>query len=744
MGGGEGGGVAKKILVRFNHYIMDNVFREVLKQYTDAIFSTRKPISSDDAFFNKWFREHGKAYTFVFKKNLKVTNIQFAELISLVRDNVTSQKGKVDIQFLTVNEFIDKFSKLYNTFFTKEIYRNKKQLGHVFELFEKNYKEIFEKFIVSDTFYGTCGIFLPYHLNLDLGKICYLSGYIHSCGSNIYTRKIYKATEEEFYDKLHQFVTRHKLRSIPFTLYCHEDFTPFDRAEGESFFHDGLDDIKFYAEKLFIGNTPLPLVIKHMQADTRFKGFLDISIPGDYHKNIKGNSTNSIWLISDRSINNFEPKPGQYKYFICYQQEYINENPFYLFDENKPGWIDHVTIPHTLMSAMLNISLTNINTSHGEVNVLDPFVGSGTTLFELAKYNHIKFFGSDINSVTQSIIEDNITFFSLRKNELQSLVDNVIKFKIYVYQTYLNENAKIEVEDKIKITKKMLAIVRFLHPNEEIKAVLKKYKRGTSSFSRLIDLVNRTIRNKKYADEQYVFAMLLQLESLDERILFYTALKAIKRKSQAIFVRKSITTNLAYVKELDDLTDGIRNLIKLKARLEKRGEKFPSSIESCKTYLGNYSKAVSIKPERLKSFYSSCQIRGKIDVRKIFEEGNEQGRVYNIIITDPPYGFNTTEEILNFSELFGKTIEAMIENLADYGQIIICLPDWSHTGRQMAYFTQRQIIIHQVIHYAKKHNRKIISPYKSIPKPNYLFKPPYYWEYEKAIRRSIMHFSFKH
>src|SRR5208337_4492925 len=59
-------------------------------------------------FFNEWFRGYGKCYFFLFSKNLKVTNIQFAELLSLLRCYVgpESKNAQIgDLRFLSVDEF---------------------------------------------------------------------------------------------------------------------------------------------------------------------------------------------------------------------------------------------------------------------------------------------------------------------------------------------------------------------------------------------------------------------------------------------------------------------------------------------------------------------------------------------------------------------------------------------------------------------------------------------------------------
>jgi len=217
-----------------NHRKSNNsVFNECVRHY----FAKKQ-------FFNPWFRKYGKSYFFIFKKNLKVTNIQFAELISLIRSNIKI-KNRTDncrIQFLSVTDFVETTSRLFDTFnYTKKTSIEKKQ---IFDTIEKCYFSIINHIIVIDAFYGSCAVFLPYNIKLDIEKICALSGYIHSCGDNIFTRRISKADKGQFFSNLTNYLKanyHNKKKKIQFTLYAHEDFTPFDRDEGKDFFVNGLE-----------------------------------------------------------------------------------------------------------------------------------------------------------------------------------------------------------------------------------------------------------------------------------------------------------------------------------------------------------------------------------------------------------------------------------------------------------------------------------------------------------------------
>jgi len=72
-----------------------------------------------EAFFNEWFRKLGVAHFFLFKKNLSCTNIQYAELIALIRLHT---KGRVpsdavrDLHFRTRTHFLNDIATIFQTF----------------------------------------------------------------------------------------------------------------------------------------------------------------------------------------------------------------------------------------------------------------------------------------------------------------------------------------------------------------------------------------------------------------------------------------------------------------------------------------------------------------------------------------------------------------------------------------------------------------------------------------------------
>ena len=68
----------------------------------------QKNVFSSSMFFLDWFKNHGISYFFLFKKNLRVTNIQFAELISLLRSHIYNKNGQNiqnQLQFVNQTQF---------------------------------------------------------------------------------------------------------------------------------------------------------------------------------------------------------------------------------------------------------------------------------------------------------------------------------------------------------------------------------------------------------------------------------------------------------------------------------------------------------------------------------------------------------------------------------------------------------------------------------------------------------------
>lgn len=116
-------------------------------------------------------------------------------------------------------------------------------------------------------------------------------------------------------------------------------------------------------------------------------------------------------------------------------------------------------------------------------------------------------------------------------------------------------------------------------------------------------------------------------------------------------------------------------------------------------------------------------------------------RKFDVVVCDPPYGFNTNEDIITFENLFTETIKSIILSVSSKGgQVVLALPDISFTGRPIPYFVRPKFAIREFIAQAKILERRLIRPTFSAPTPLTKFSPPYYWYSEKALKRAILHF----
>lgn len=185
-------------------------------------------------------------YVFVFNQNLRRTNLQIAELLALLRLHTHEHDDRLQtripgIEFSTFAETTELFASA---------------VGGIRSLNEENLAALSEEIehqvetkILIELLYGSASVYLPPHLTLNLALICGESGYIHSCGRQVFWRNVEKATENELKSAIAS-AFRLKRQGSKFLLvpYCHEDFSVQDRGS-TPFLEHGLDDLKINMAK---------------------------------------------------------------------------------------------------------------------------------------------------------------------------------------------------------------------------------------------------------------------------------------------------------------------------------------------------------------------------------------------------------------------------------------------------------------------------------------------------------------
>ena len=117
-------------------------------------------------------------------------------------------------------------------------------------------------------------------------------------------------------------------------------------------------------------------------------------------------------------------------------------------------------------------------------------------------------------------------------------------------------------------------------------------------------------------------------------------------------------------------------------------------------------------------------------------------RRYNIIITDPPYGFNVLDETTPeaIPELYVKFLELVVKSVKSGGQIVFCVPSFPMNGQSIPFIMTSGFIIKHFLTIAQQNGRLLRKDVWNLPVPEERFMPPFFWESERALRRAVLHF----
>ncbi len=699
-----------KILIKKLLDMISEFKKELAKLLTDCI--TQSIYGTDfrwEIFFNLWFRQHGSSLFFLFKKNLSVTNTQYVELFSLLSQHSrkkSSKNGKTKLLFYSTEHIKTTFTEVVSSLLEDYNPNDSSKISN----FSKRYLDIFCSSVAVDMFFGSCAIFLPSGIEIDLEKITFDSGYIHSSGKSIFIRNIKKAKRNDFLESIKNHLNNNLYKEpVPFIVYSHEDFSKFD-TESEELIEKGLELSKIYLDKMSMGSYRLSTIINEMQKSPDFESRLLIPDAGNYLKQHEFRKRNTIWLISDKSISGgIIRNPGANRYYICYEQLFKNDSPFFYFDENKPAWKSHTTLPHTLTAALINIARPFIDNGV----ICDPFSGTGTTWFEVKRIQlKNKIITSDLSPATRLLLSDNLSFFTLSSNELVKLKNDL---KACYDRKILEGQYRMSFSD--------------ISPSKD-------------PYIYAIELLNLLKSEQKDEDQEFILSVSFVKELINlpfiTRIIFYLWLRS-ELRYQSGFKRKSITLESAFKESLNKLVEQIDMLIELKKDVEQ--EIKINGAFLCDSYIKSLSRySYRLTPilifKNKKDFIKNL----KSEVTSSFDAKNLKANSIDFIICDPPYGFNTTEDNEDLANLYSDFIDKAILSLRPKGQLIICLPAESFTGRDLPYCTRSDLVSRLVIIKAHQHGRLVFRPAQSIPINSLV--PPYYWESERALRRTILHFCF--
>jgi hypothetical protein len=701
-------------------FVAENISNLLTESIINSINKDNNEFIWED-FFKHWFRERGKPCYFLFRKNLGVTNTQYVELFSLIQSlSLISGTSEISDCFLfrTTNEIRNTLTDAINSLLDEEDSKREQLIRG----FANSYADAFARTAAIDLFYCSCSVFLPPGVELDLEELCAQSGYVHSAGYSIYIRNIKKARYHDLVDSIGSYLESIETeRKIPFVVYSHEDFDGFDKEASDQI-RRGIDGAKLYIEKMSLGSSRLGDVVSKLKES--FRDALIVPKPGSYKKEHRFDSCGStFWLVGDKSISsNNILYPGSQRYYVCYHQIAKNASPLYYFDENKPAWKSHTTLPHTLTAALINSTRPHPS----RMSICDPFGGTGTTWLEVKRIlPEAEMLSMDSSELSPVLVQDNISFFLMSSSELADLLSGL---KDLLEALVKSSKSK---EGTSSITSPGFEQISVIDTSDGKLGVVVEYTKALGLIHRL-----RTLQPEEEQEFDINSTNILpDLINADFfcRLLFYVALRA-EFRYHAAYKRGSMGKEEGFRKALEEMISQIAMLSDSRKKIDAADNSEPEEASYIRTD-GKYSKDLvsslflSRREEVLRSFSEEVVVG---DARDLKEDS------LDIIICDPPYGFNTNEDVQMLADLYSEFIMSSISALRRGGHLIIVLPAESYTGRQLPYCTNVGLFTSQVLAKSRVIKRRLFVPVSGIPDPR--LRAPYYWEAERALRRSILHF----
>ena len=761
------------------------------------------------------------SYAVVFRKNTSVTNIQYAELFSLIKEAVDSSAPEVgalvfhssrefrnDIELLwqslvcISNEFqafcdsVDREAKHQRK--TSEPTKKNKHINDQFwlavrrivSIYDSAYKDHCKRTVLIEPLCGSCCIGMPQHLHLDLPFIVGQAGYIDSGGRLVYCRSFPKASPKEFLDELrdaHDAITDKyskeangkKFAPIKFCIFSHEGF---DKHEGEidtENNQDGTESLKIFSHKNFIGSMLVSDLIGAIQ-NIRSGGVPIFYVLSEqagvlkslasYNKRYKDQyrAPCTIFLLRDQSIAENGNPGGEY-YYICYAQLIRNENPFHAFEEDKPAWLSMVTTPHSLASAMINISRRAFRDG-GPIRIWDPFCSTGTIPLELAKLGPgVEVVASDLMKSAAHLINDNVKIFAscacVDGARTPAVSDDTTERDSYdfSFDAVLRDLRSIDLHNCLNGSE----VERQPNATAPIKVIT------LWAYDSVKHIVNRHVSHNLFIPDEggvnvNLYGSLRTLREVDllaqpefsfitgidenaywlHRLILYiiwrTALTNIHEfingdhATAEVLIKKELARKIIKLGKLADLHGsccaGTRPAGQAKRRL--------NGLDCVE---GAFSENVTLHPRKLAEWWTPQRVTliagEEGDIIKVAKRYNNY---FDVIITDPPYGFNTDVE-LGEQQLFfyRELLRLLLLCIRDRGQLVFCLPDASINGQMVPSYLRKSWVLRELFLQVSSlfpQSGRIIE--LSSTKPRFgslLFKPPYYWRSRKSLTRSILH-----
>lgn len=583
--------------------------------------------------FEQW-KQGRKVYQFVYRCNCRVTDIQYRELLELLKRHCVFQKQQGKVCFLL-----------------------RKQVEELLREGVISITDALSDLIVIENYDTSSIVYVPADVILDIGKMVYEAGYIAYCGIIVFCDDMENISDRQIVEAVSAYRKKNK-QDIVFKIYDEDTFPDKDNGYEDDFKDQGLMSVKILPDDQKISKVSIKELAKKL--------------------NDSCNASGEMWLLKD---NKWEEDKSYY--FISHIL-YENRNVSYLFDTDHPAW-NNTLIPHTLVAAMFNIGRSQYE--QGKIyTVVDPLVGSGTMAIEAVKYSEIAFWGGDLKKSVREDVLFNLEFFSMDHEKSEEI-------------------AYLIVHDLKKLS-------------EEHYALLMK------SLSERQRLRVAELMNKKVVPSR-------SLHNFYKRFYQYVVEKNYLRhfKHKCVIIKRQFVDNL--FQELSALFFRILDMsdtLKILENGNSVGEKQISYVGV--DYLPYYNKMQEKQTIRQSDF--------KVFLRDF--EKHEQ--IVDMVITDPPYGYNTQESDEELKHFYDDLIEETVRCLKNGGQVLISLLEKTHNGKKVSDYVKPAYVKKKFVEAAEKYDLAIVDADEEIANLGELYRFPFFWESKKALRRQIMRFEF--
>lgn len=741
----------------FSAYIIEKVhneideFRKEIQRRLENEENSIDPHTLADDFATRLSQSvyYGQGHAFVFKADSQVTNIQYAELLSLLHfhthsaEHVLKDDAKLPLQFFSTDELRTSLSEtwvsqvpdqegLADFCGNEDIYNNvAKTMLHSFQALA-TYSMVVDFFDCSAVVFPAPG------LAIDFQTLVRQAGFVHSCGPLVYVRNTKKTSVSEFETNLLSylnFVDQPDGTRIPFCMYSHEIFNEHETEEERDDTARGMSSLKFHSEKFFFGGRPIYSVRDALLKNEAIRSRVCFIASGrGYHKQfdeIKNRYPGTLWIFKDQ-----RRATTKASFFICYHEELVNADPFLNAEEDKPGWLGPVTMPHSLASAMFSLTRPYFATA-AKPTVIDPFLGSGTTLFEAYKmFPNPNFWGGDLNLGSRQSIQDNTELLAASPGELHPAAKEIESLLIDENGTY-SQSLFFDNFDA--------SIQNNLGPFNSIGSkndwASKTFRNCARFAERALDENNETessphtIARSLY--DMTIHPILEEAEDLKSRLLVYCYWKAVLRNASALIEERRRISDKVFWE--------IRHVVKLLKRVSAGVRTITEDSSVPLNFL--FSQGVQPDFEALKDNLPTefPQVKsgdGVGDLETFFDTlpDDIKAKGADIIITDPPYGFNTDpNSTLDLLLLYEKLIERVVDSVGKKTHLLMCLPEQSHNGQILPSFVTKRWFVPRLLQEATARRIEVVEHARVWPEGLNGNKAPYFWRSEKALTRSIIH-----